>query len=92
MYNITIMHTDEYQISLNREIGVCRANISRARRLLDAFERKHGFDTAEFLSSEDRRMQLPSKEAGNWQEQAEALRLWEERLQDYQKLYDEHKK
>jgi hypothetical protein len=92
MYNITIMHTDEYQISLNREIGVCRANMSRARRLLDAFERRHGFDTAEFLSSGDRRAQLSCKEAMDWEEQTEALRRWEDRLSEYQKLYDEHKK
>ncbi len=43
------MHTDEFEISLFRELKVCGNTIKRIRKTLDLMEQKHGKTTEAFI-------------------------------------------
>ncbi len=81
------MHTDEYGISLLREIDVCRGIIRKAEKTLAAMEGKYRLGTEEFI--EDFRN---GKLAGNnedyafWINAHETLCRWNETLKEYQQI------
>lgn len=43
------MHTDEFEISLSRELNVCKNSILRIRKTLTMMERKHHKTTETFI-------------------------------------------
>ncbi len=47
------MHTDEYEISLSRELGVCKSSIKKIKKFFAIMERKHGKTTAQFVEEYD---------------------------------------
>ncbi len=85
------MHTDEYQISLNREIGVCRSKISSAQKELARLEKAYGLTTEQALDGKSG-TSIPEKERVRWQEEAAVLAVWSNRLREYEELYLNHKK
>ena len=86
------MHTDEYQISLNREIGVCRSMISSAKKELQRFETAYGLQTEQFVDGKTGVTTIPKKESARWLEAAATLSVWSQRLREYEELYLRHKK
>ncbi|HMK55538.1 MAG TPA: hypothetical protein VK448_02745 [Dissulfurispiraceae bacterium] len=86
------MHTDEYQISLNREIGVCRGKIASAQKSLLGFELVYGIKTEQFLDSGSNDTVVPTKDDVRWKEAAAALAIWSKRLAEYEALYSSMKK
>jgi hypothetical protein len=44
------MHTDEFEISLSRELSVCKNTISRIKKTLGILERKHNKATDVFIA------------------------------------------
>ncbi len=82
------MHTDEYEISLSREVGVCNGAIRKYRRILDGMEGRHGMTTAAFLER-FRLGELPAtRDFSEWQSGFEALRYWTAALDEYQRLME----
>ena len=43
------MHTDEYEISLSRELAVCTSSVNRISRFLEGMSRKYNLDTAQVI-------------------------------------------
>jgi hypothetical protein len=45
------MHTDEYEISIGREISLCGKLIRRLKRSIQKKEKKYGISTEDFLKA-----------------------------------------
>ncbi len=80
------MHTDEYEISIWREIEVCKSAITIAEKKLADMERKHG------LRGDAVADQLRSGGAGGdsacsaWLETYRGLMTWKEKLTQYEEF------
>lgn len=78
------MHTDEYEISIGREVNHCQAVVDKTRDALDARSRRFGVTYAEAAqAAADGRPVVASEELAAWQEDIEALPRWEQRLEEY---------
>ncbi len=83
------MHTDEYEISIAREIDVCRRFTAKLSKRLEDHARHFGASGPDEAA---RNMQLttqPSfeKELKQWREDIEALAIWAQRLAEYEKAF-----
>ncbi len=82
------MHTDEYEISLHRELTVCKSTIKRIEEFFAIMERKHGKTTLEFVREYD-----SGKLTGNeedykaWRSNYDSLKSWEKLLQEYEEMF-----
>lgn len=79
------MHTDEYEISMGREITLCRKRIGRLKDRIFKREKKFGMTTEEFLkgvrsgSTAER-----DRDFSDWAKDHRELQLWENRLCEYE--------
>ena len=78
------MNTDEYQISLAREITVCNNVIARTARELTRLEKKHNMTTAEFVQTAQEKSNVDTAERSRWLQEYETLRTWQQRLREYE--------
>ncbi len=85
------MHTDEFEISLSRELNVCKNTIQRIRKSLGLLERKHNKTTEDFMQE-----LLNNKLTGQpeykddydaWQSSYESLKRWEELERQYRQAF-----
>jgi len=83
------MHTDEFEISLSRELSVCKNTISRIKKTLGILERKHNKTTESFIEellsgtlSQDHPDYKDDYEA--WKSSYDSLKQWEALQQQYQ--------
>lgn len=81
------MHTDEYTISLSREVAVCDSAIRKVRRALFKLEQRYGYSTAHFVE------QVRTGLAGSlcddfrhWLDLAMSLRAWTDKKEEYASL------
>lgn len=85
------MHTDEYEISLYRELAVCKNTIQRIKKSLGILERKHNKTTetfiAEYRSGELTQHPEFKDDYEAWQSSYDSLRRWEELEKQYQDAY-----
>ncbi len=85
------MHTDEYEISLSRELSVCKNTIHRIKKSLDILERKHGKTTDVFIKElrDGKLPELPEfkEDYEAWQSSYESLMRWEELERQYQEAF-----
>ncbi|MGE5238317.1 MAG: hypothetical protein ACM3ON_05900 [Chloroflexota bacterium] len=78
------MHTDEYEISLSREIAVCLARIRKLRKALLRIEKAAEMSSAAMIStSQGGGIDAHLRE---WQEHREALLAWEQRLAEFEEI------
>lgn len=78
------MHTDEYEISLAREINHCQRVVRRIREALAARRQRFGMEYQEASAAAAGRLQaLGAGELAAWREDFEALPEWERRLEEY---------
>jgi hypothetical protein len=78
------MHTDEYEISIAREINHCQAVVKKTKAALEARGRRFGLTYAEAAAAAATGgLVIPAKELAGWQEDIEALPVWEQRLEEY---------
>ncbi len=85
------MHTDEFEISLFRELKVCGNAIKRIEKFLDMMERKHKKTTESFIE-EYRRGALDKEGAFQddyrvWESSYESLRQWQNLERQYQEQF-----
>ena len=86
------MHTDEYEISLSRELSVCKNTIKRIKEFFALMERKHNKTTEQFIKEHD-----SGKLAGHeidfeaWRNNYESLKKWEELERQYQEVFQKMK-
>jgi hypothetical protein len=78
------MHTDEYEISLTREINVCQRVVSETRTKLARQQQRFGMDYPEVSqAAAEGRLVIDGSELADWREDFEALPQWEQRLEQY---------
>ena len=78
------MHTDEYEISLNREINHCAGVVRKIREALTLRQRQFGMEYPEAsAAAEVELLAVSRRELAAWQEDFEALPEWERRLEEY---------
>lgn len=78
------MHTDEYEISLTRELNHCLSVVEKTRVNLEKRQRKYGMKFEEAVGAAgENRLQITAEELAQWQDDEEALPQWEQRLQEY---------
>ena len=82
------METDEYSITLGRELNLCRKLAARIGREIEALETRHGRSTESVIAASIRG-ELPADNAeyAEWVERHKELVLWRERAQEYERLY-----
>ncbi len=82
------MHTDEYEISLHRELAVCKNAIKRIKEFFAIMERKHGRTTAQFVAEYDSgKLTGNQEDFGPWRENYESLKKWEDLLLQYEEMF-----
>ena len=80
------MHTDEYEISIGREIRLCRKLIGRLKRSIEKKEKRHGISTEDFIEGLNQgRLMESSPDFANWQRDCRELQDLEQMLSEYQK-------
>lgn len=80
------MHTDEYEISLAREINHCQKVVRQIREALAARRQRFGMEYQEAsasAASAGRLQAVGPGELAAWREDFEALPEWERRLEEY---------
>ena len=85
------MHTDEFEISLSRELKVCENTIQRIRKTLGLMEQKHHKTTEAFIE-ECRSGKLAADTANTddyrvWEDSYESLRKWQDLERQYQEQF-----
>ena len=81
------MHTDEYGISLSREIDVCRGIIRKAEKTLSAMEGKYRLSTEEFIEGfRSGKLTGSNEDYTTWINAHETLCRWNEKMREYQKI------
>lgn len=78
------MHTDEYEISLAREVNHCQQVVKKTRAKLEERLRKFGMGYPEAMrAAGEGRLVITAKELAQWLDDIEALPVWEQRLEEY---------
>lgn len=82
------MHTDEYEISLLREVDVCRQYIFSLRASLQRMEKKYHLSSDTFVSGYGRApYSADNRDFAAWFATYEALATWEKRKNEYEEIY-----
>ncbi len=85
------MHADEYEISLARELSVCKNTILRIKKTLGILERKHNKTTEVFIQEllNDKSTGHPEhqEDYDAWQSSYESLKKWEELERQYHEAF-----
>lgn len=84
------MHTDEFEISLARELKVCGNTIQRIKKTLTLMEQKHNMTTAVFIE-EYRNGKLSDPNYQDdfraWSDTFESLQQWQDLERQYQEQF-----
>jgi len=68
------MHTDEFEISLSRELNVCKSIVKKLERFLTNMQRKYNIDTELFVEKFKNGEMTNSRDFNAWAENNEALK------------------
>jgi len=82
------VHTDEYEISLSRELAVCEGYVRSARAVLERMETRHGMTTDAFLGRCRTGECAAEGEFGEWQQAHGSLLRWSAARDEYRGLLD----
>jgi len=78
------MHTDEYEISLLRELDVCRKRVSTLQKRLCSMEEKFNMSTGEFVRDfSEGKIDAHNDDFISWFNDSDALGKWQECLKQY---------
>jgi len=80
------MHTDEYEISLNRELKICESAIRKATKYFASMKTKYGLETAFFIEKYNSGSLGKSREFNSWAEKYKGFQEWETRRSQYKEL------
>lgn len=83
------MHTDEYEISIGREINLCERLIRGLKRSIRKREKRLGISTEDFLRAlSDGRLSDTEPEFADWLKDCRDLRDWERMLKGYENVLE----
>jgi hypothetical protein len=82
---------DEYEISLARELNLCKNTIQRIQKSLSILERKHNKTTGVFIQEllDNKLKDHPEfkEDYDAWQSSYESLKKWQELERQYQEAF-----
>jgi hypothetical protein len=83
------MHTDEYEISLSRELAVCKSAMKRIKDFLAIIERKHNMSTENFMNKLHDGTLAPEykDDYEAWKTNYESLKNWEKLQREYEDMF-----
>lgn len=78
------MHTDEYEISISREVSHCRKVVETIEKKLAKRQHQYGLEFPEAsTAAAEGRLAIDERELAGWREDYEALPVWQQRLAEY---------
>ena len=81
------MHTDEYEISLSREIDVCKKKVHALKKNLTRMEQKFSMTTDAFVARAGQgEIACGNKDFTAWMDDYLALRTWQGTMKQYEEL------
>ena len=82
------MHTDEYEISLSREMAVCRKKVNDLQKKLARMEETYCMTTETFISrAHEGCISCEAKDFISWMQDYRAFRKWQGVLAEYEELF-----
>ncbi len=86
------MRTDEYEISMYREIDVCKRMITGLKKTLAVMEKKHNKSSNVLMKDLESGKDFDCKEEClEWKGNYDALKKWQEKLSQYEELFGSDK-
>jgi hypothetical protein len=82
------MHTDEYEISLGREITLCRKMVRQLKAALERREKQCGMTTEAFLQAIEAGCPSAPHPTQSWKQEYQELRYWQKRLTEYEEALE----
>jgi hypothetical protein len=82
------MHTDEYEISLGREIALCRKMVRRLKESLKRREKQGGMTTEAFLQTFAGAGLAEQPSINIWNQEYQELKMWVKRLAEYEEALE----
>lgn len=81
------MHTDEYAITLSREVNICNKKLKAIEKFILKMESKYKMKTKVFLEEYEKGGKRNNKDFNMWKEKYEAMKFWKERKKQYDEIY-----
>ena len=78
------MHTDEYEITLGREITLCRKRVRQLQESLAKREKEWGLTTEAFLQALGEKSLSEQYPIESWKQEYQELQYWEKTLREYE--------
>ncbi len=78
------MHTDEYEISIGREISLCRKMVRKLKDSLARREKQWGMTTEAFLQSLEKGCLSEQHPIKSWNQEYQELQYWQKTLTEYE--------
>ncbi len=85
------MHTDEYEISLSRELAVCEQYVRTYGKIVAGMEQHHGMTTEDFLKLGDRDVLSGRGSFQEWKQAHESFLRWSAARDEYARLLKQMK-
>jgi len=83
------LQTDEYCISISREITVCKNMIDRQEKELAQFEKQYSISTGQLIAGEMPKTGGKERDLEAWRNGYEGLLAWRQRLREYEEAYND---
>lgn len=81
------MHTDEYGITLSREVHISKKKIEEHSSNIRALEERHRMSSGDFLRKSALGELVDNPDFSAWRDQLAALERWEQRFKELNELY-----
>ncbi|MFA5111413.1 MAG: hypothetical protein WC443_08420 [Desulfobaccales bacterium] len=78
------MHTDEYEISIGREIAFCRKMVKRLKDSLERREKQSGMTAEAFLQALEEGGLSERHPIESWNQEYQELQYWQKVLTEYE--------
>ncbi len=82
-----VMHTDEYGITLSRELNLCRKKVQKLEKILSGMECKYNLKTEIFVEEFQKGNMRDGKDFIAWIENYKSLIKWKEMEAQYEEVY-----
>jgi hypothetical protein len=82
------MHTDEYEISIGREIALCRKMVRKLKDSLERREKQWGMTTEAFLKAPEGACLSEQHSIQSWNQEYQELQYWQKMLTEYEKALE----
>ncbi len=86
------MDTDEYEISITREIKVCKDFIKKTHETIEKFEKKYELSTENMINGKTGDKNISQSDIKKWTDSHNILKDWEYKLAEYEKAYHQFRK